>query len=227
VGGFGESPWLFQRLRSRLAGLGLSLSRPDVPTCAFRQKVPPSRLTHPQEQSSGPGSRCILPGCNSDQQGVTIQIRDRSERSLQSVRPSTCRTFVPGHLHGGWGQVVAERVLDDTRRGVFADLPAHAKLLPNVRESASPRWRNSGRHFLVSRHHDKLSTELTSLSKLTEGTPGIRGGSTVNLVTEFMVEHVSIFSRYLPRFILRPLCRYRGYLQAAKTKNKKPTGQPP
>ncbi|KAF9650947.1 hypothetical protein BDM02DRAFT_3092037, partial [Thelephora ganbajun] len=32
VGGFGESPWLFQRLRSRLADLGLSLSRPDVPT---------------------------------------------------------------------------------------------------------------------------------------------------------------------------------------------------
>ncbi|KAF9783709.1 hypothetical protein BJ322DRAFT_1066702 [Thelephora terrestris] len=32
VGGFGESPWLFQRLRSRLECLGLSLSRTDVPT---------------------------------------------------------------------------------------------------------------------------------------------------------------------------------------------------
>lgn len=39
VGGFGESPWLFQRLRSRLASLGLSLSRPDVPTCVFCESI--------------------------------------------------------------------------------------------------------------------------------------------------------------------------------------------
>lgn len=69
------------------------------------------------------------------------------------------------------------------------------RLLLNVRESAFPKRRSFGRDFLASRHHDKLSTELTSLSKLTEGTPGIRGGSTVNLVTEFIVEHASIFSR--------------------------------
>lgn len=40
VGGFGESPWLFQRLRSRLERLGLPLSRPDVPTCAFPHPLP-------------------------------------------------------------------------------------------------------------------------------------------------------------------------------------------
>lgn len=44
MGGFGESPWIFQRLRSRLDGLGLSLSRPDVPTCVFVKKFRPPDL---------------------------------------------------------------------------------------------------------------------------------------------------------------------------------------
>ena len=45
VGGFGGSPWLFQRLRSRLAGLGLSLSRPNVPTCVPRWYFPSLMLS--------------------------------------------------------------------------------------------------------------------------------------------------------------------------------------
>ena len=66
VGGFGESPWLFQHLSSRLQGLGLSLSRPDTPTCAFLHVISSSLLTVClQEQSSSPGSHCVFPGWDS------------------------------------------------------------------------------------------------------------------------------------------------------------------